>query len=176
MNLRRLAKKPNATLVHVEWSADKVSPTLTETIASLADGDPLPPLAQTGWEETTLTAAPMSKVPEGFIHALMPENLSLAARCAASAEVNVSPELKREIQDELIKRTQDMSADLRARIAAGEALGFIGDPRFELRNGKHGKYLMPPLVAIPGGKYPTGDDKSDYGFEKPAHTVELTDF
>src|SRR5262249_25503159 len=103
-------------------------------------------------------------------------NLPLAARCATSPEVKISPELKREIQDELIKRTQDMKADLRARIAAGEALGLIGDPRFELRTGPHGAYLLPPLVDIPGGTYPIGEDGGDYDDEKPAHSVELAPF
>lgn len=173
---RKLAKEPNPALVHVEWAAGKASPSLAETVAALSDGDPLPPLAQTGWEETTLTAAPIAKDPEAFIRALMPENLALAARCAASAEVKISEDLKREIRQALIDRTQDMTADLRARIAAGEALGLLGDPRFELRSGEFGKYLMPPLVTIPSGKYPMGDDKSDYNFEKPAHTVELAEF
>ncbi len=173
---RRLAKAPNPALLHVEWSTEKISSSLEETIAKLADGDPLPPLPQTGWEETTLTAAPMAKDPAEFIRALMPENLPLAARCAASPEVKIGGELKRKIQDELIARTKDMKVDLRARIAAGEALGLIGDPRFELRKGPHGDYLMPPLVELPGGTYPMGDDDGDYEFEKPAHTVELESF
>ncbi|MGE0885548.1 MAG: SUMF1/EgtB/PvdO family nonheme iron enzyme [Blastocatellales bacterium] len=173
---RKLAKEPNPELIHVEWEAAKVSPSLADTIAKLADGDPLSPLPQTGWEETTLTAAPMAKDPEAFIRALMPENLSLAARCAASAEVSISAELKREIQEELIKRTQDMTADLRARIAAGEALGLIGDPRFERRNGQYGDYLMPPLVTIPGGRYVIGDDKGEYDREMPQSEVKLPEF
>jgi len=173
---RRLARNPDPALVHVEWATDKVSPTLAETIAGLADGDPLPPLPQTGWEETTLTAAPMAKDPQAFIRDLIPRNLPLAARCAASPELKVNDELKREIQQLLIARTQDMKADLRARIAAGEALGLIGDPRFELRTGPHSDYLLPPLVDIPGGTYPMGTDDSEYDDEKPAHTVELTPF
>lgn len=173
---RKLADAPNPALVHVEWRADAVKPSLDETLAALADGDPLPPLPQTGWEETTLTAAPMSRDPNTFIRDLMPHNLPLAARCAASGEVNVDPHLKREIQQALIERTQDMSADLRARIAAGEALGTLGDPRFERKTGAHGDYLLPPLVTIPAGTYPMGDDSSRYDFEKPAHTVELTAF
>lgn len=36
--------------------------------------------------------------------------------------------------------------------------------------------LAPPLVDIPGGTYPMGDDDSDYDDEKPAHTVELAPF
>ncbi|MBL8190108.1 MAG: SUMF1/EgtB/PvdO family nonheme iron enzyme, partial [Acidobacteria bacterium] len=173
---RKLAKEPNPSLVHVEWEAAKVSPTLAETIAKLADGDPLPPLAQTGWEETTLTAAPMAKDPEAFIRALMPENLALAARCAASPEANISPELKREIQNQLITRTKDMTADLRARITAGEALGLIGDPRFERRRGEYGDYLLPPLVTIPAGKYTIGDNQGEYDRERPAGEVQLDDF
>jgi formylglycine-generating enzyme required for sulfatase activity len=173
---RRLARAPNPALVHVEWEADKVQKPLAVTIASLADGDPLPPLPQTGWEETTLTAAPMARDPQAFINELMPHNLPLAARCAASPEVKIDAGLKREIQDKLIALTQDMKADLRARIAAGEALGLIGDPRFERRTGPHGYYLLPPLVDIPGGTYPMGTDDSDYDREKPAHTVKIAPF
>jgi len=174
---RRLAQEPNPALVHVAWSVDVVNPNLAETIAALADGDPLPPLPQTGWEETTLTAAPMAADATGFIRALIPHNLPLAARCAASPEVNIDPALKREVQDALIARSQDCaSADLRARIAAGLALGELGDPRFERRAGPHGDYLLPPLVTIPAGTYPIGDDDSPYGDEKPAHTVTLDAF
>jgi formylglycine-generating enzyme required for sulfatase activity len=174
---RHLAAAPQAHLVQVEWEADKVSPSLDETLTQLADGDPLPPLPQTGWEETTLTAAPLAANPEQFIRDLIPRNLPLAARCAAAPEVNAGPALKRELQALLVKRAQDFQrADLRARIAAGEALGLLGDPRFERRTGPHGEYLLPPLVDIAGGKYPLGDDKSDYSFEKPAHTVELAPF
>ena len=123
---RRLTKEPDPALVRVEWATDKVHEKLEKTLAGLVSGDPLPPLPQTGWEETTLTAAPMTKAPESFIHALMEHNLPLAARCAASPEINISDHFKREIQDELVARTQDMKADLRARIAAGEALGLLG--------------------------------------------------
>ncbi|MGH9845802.1 MAG: NACHT domain-containing protein, partial [Blastocatellia bacterium] len=173
---RRLAKHPDSALVHTEWAAERVQPSLDETLAALADGDPLPPLPQTGWEETTLTAAPMAKDLAAFIRDLMPHNLPLAGRCAASAEVKIGDELNREIQQALVARSQDARADLRARIAAGEALGTLGDPRFPLRKGAHGDYLAPPMVEIPGGVYPMGDDQSSYDDEKPAHTVELAPF
>jgi formylglycine-generating enzyme required for sulfatase activity len=173
---RRLAKQPNPGLVHVEWAVEQVQPPLAETLAALASGDPLPPLPQTGWEETTLTAAPMAKDSESFVRALVPHNLPLAARCAAAPEAKLGAGLKRELQQALLARTQDQRADLRARIAAGEALGLLGDPRFERRSRPHGAYLLPPLVEIPGGSYPIGDDESDYPDEKPAHTVELAPF
>ncbi|MBK9315395.1 MAG: SUMF1/EgtB/PvdO family nonheme iron enzyme [Acidobacteria bacterium] len=173
---RRLAKEPNPSLIYVECAADKVSPGLEKTLSSLASGDPLPPLPQTGWEETTLTAAPMAKDSEAFIRDLIPHNLPLAGRCAASPEVNISLELRREIQDALIARTKDMKVDLRARISAGEALGEIGDLRFELRKGPYGEYLLSPMVEIPAGTYPIGVDESQYDDEKPAHEVELPSF
>jgi formylglycine-generating enzyme required for sulfatase activity len=170
---RRLAGEPKPELVSVEWRASEVRPTLAETIASLANGDPLPPPGQTGWEETTLAALPMSKDPEGYVAKLMEHNLPLAARCAISPEVKISEELKDQIRRELIGRTQDKKADLRARIAAGESLGLIGDPRFEVYRGADGECLLPPMVDIPAGTYPIGDDHSGYGHETPAHTVEL---
>ncbi|MGH9846053.1 MAG: SUMF1/EgtB/PvdO family nonheme iron enzyme, partial [Blastocatellia bacterium] len=173
---RQSAKQPKPELIRVEWETEKVQPTLKETLSQLADGDPLPPLPQTGWEETTLTASPMAKDPAAFIRAIAPHNLPLAARCAASPEVKIGDELRREIQMALIERTQDKCADLRARIAAGEALGMLGDPRFERRKGPHGEYLLPPLVTIAGGTYPMGLDKSDYEDEKPAHNVKLAPF
>ncbi len=173
---RELSKNPNPDLVHVEWQADKVTPLLDDTIAGLADGDPLPPLPQTGWEETTLTAAPMARKPDDFVRNLIDHNLPLAARCASSAEINISDDLKRDIQQRLIQRTQDMSADLRARISAGLALGDLGDPRFERKTGAYGDYLLPPMVDISAGTYPIGDDNSQYDRERPAHTVHLDAF
>jgi formylglycine-generating enzyme required for sulfatase activity len=63
-----------------------------------------------------------------------------------------------ELRADLVERSENPEADLRHRIACGFALGDIGDPRFERRDGPHGEYLMPPLVEIPGGRYPIGDD------------------
>jgi formylglycine-generating enzyme required for sulfatase activity len=60
-----------------------------------------------------------------------------------------------------------------AGLAAGEALGLIEDPRFPKQSGRHGEYIAPPLVEIPAGRYPIGDDRSGYDNEGPAHEVEL---
>ncbi|MGE0103812.1 MAG: SUMF1/EgtB/PvdO family nonheme iron enzyme [Blastocatellales bacterium] len=176
---RRLAKNPDPSLVHVEWEVGRVSPSLEETLGDLPDSVPLPPLRQTGWEETTRIGVPIITVndQEGFIRGLIPHNLSLAARCAASPEVKISDELKSEIQNLLIARTQDMNADLRARIAAGEALGEIGDPRFELRKGLNGhEFLLPPLISIPGGSYPIGLNEGLFEDEQPEHFVDIAAF
>ena len=50
----------------------------------------------------------------------------------------------------------DPQVHLRARVAAGEALGRVGDPRFrELRVGG-ARLLLPPLVALPAGSFKMG--------------------
>jgi len=173
---RKLAQAPDPELVRIAWRADSVKPSLAETIAGLADSDPLPPLPQTGWEETTVLAAALSAEPDVFVRSLIDVNLPLAARCAAAPDVKVSEPLKNELRHVLIARTQDMAADLRARIAAGLALGDLGDPRFERRTGPFGDYLLPPMATIPAGTYPIGDDNSPYDDEKPAHKVTLEAF
>ncbi|HMY76979.1 MAG TPA: SUMF1/EgtB/PvdO family nonheme iron enzyme, partial [Blastocatellia bacterium] len=171
-----MAVKPNPALVRAEWEADRIHPPLAEVIAGLKRLEWLPALKQTGWEETTLTAAPMAADPSGFIRALMPHNLPLAARCAVAAESRLGNELKREIQTALLERMRNPQAEVRARIAAGEALGLLGDPRFELHDGKHGRYLLPPLATIPAGRYTIGNDNGKYGDEKPQCEVELPEF
>jgi len=172
---RHLARAPQAELVHQEWRAEHVNPSLQATLRDLADADPLPPLPSTGWEETTVLAAAMASDPNCFVADLMAQTLALAGRCAAQPDVTVSAALKEQVRWALIERTQDASADLRARIAAGLALGELGDPRFERHQGPYGEYLLPPMVAIRGGTYTIGSDKGDED-ECPVHTVELAPF
>ena len=173
---RVLAEQPEPERLAVPWHKDEVTPSLAETLAGLEVSDPLPQLPTTGWEETTLLSAAMCQNQEQFVRDLMTPNLPLAARCAAAVEVIVSPDLKRQLQDRLIARVDNSQADLRARIVAAEALGNLGDPRFERRTGLHGDYLLPPLATVPAGEYPLGDDDSRYSQEKPAHAVKLAAF
>jgi formylglycine-generating enzyme required for sulfatase activity len=173
---RQLARAPQEALVQQEWRAERVVPSLQATLHDLADADPLPPLPTTGWEETTVLAAAMARDPARFVTELMPQNLALAGRCAAQPELSISEALKDRVRWALVERTQDPSADLRARIAAGLALGEAGDPRFERRPGPYGAYLLPPLVDIPGGTYRIGSDEGLYENEAPNHAVELQAF
>ena len=173
---RRLAGAPEPPLVSVPWRADQVVPSLEETLSQLADSDPLPLLARTGWEETTLLAAAMVEEADAFVADLIEVNLPLAGRCAAQPDVPIAEHLRTELQQRLIARTQDPQADLRARILAGFALGELGDPRFETCEGPEGPYLRPPLVAIPGGTYVIGSDEGIYEDEAPPHSVALQAF
>ena len=180
---RCLANAPDPERVRTEWRADRINPSLAQVLAQLADADPLPPAPQTGWEETTVLAVAMSANPEAFVTALMETNLPLAGRCAAQPDVRISEELKTRLRWALVERTQDSNADLRARIAAGLSLGPLGDPRFERRKGPYGDYLLPPLVAIPGGIYTLGSEEGEACYvvrdkdrERPIHQVQLAPF
>ncbi|ETX07918.1 MAG: hypothetical protein ETSY2_08400 [Candidatus Entotheonella gemina] len=172
----RLAAALEPALLQVQWQADRVSPSLQETLASLADADPLPPLPATGWEETAVLAAAIVEAPETFVADLMAMNLPLAGRCAAQPDVEVSDALAYQLRWSLVERSQDADADLRARIAAAVALGELGDPRFERRTGPEGDYLLPPLIEVPAGMYTMGSDEGHYDDEGPVHRVELASF
>jgi formylglycine-generating enzyme required for sulfatase activity len=170
---RWLAAHPDPGLVRVEWRAIQVSPTISETLAGLADVEPLPPLPGTGWEETTVLAAAMADQPDAFVADLMAANLALAGRCAAQPDVPVSEGAKDRIRQALLQRSQDPAADLRARIAAGLALGELGDSRLDRRRGQHGEYLLPPLIGLSAGAYSIGCDEGLYEGEAPVHVVDL---
>ena len=172
---RRMSDGLDPALVRTEWQADDVAPSLADTLASLAPSEPLPPPEPTGWEETAVLATAMSADPSAFAAALADANLPLAARCAAQPEARVSAAVKDSIAWQLVRRSRDPRADLRARIAAGLMLAELGDPRFERCIGPHGDYLLPPLVQIPGGDYPIGSDDGPPE-ERPRHTVTLEPF
>jgi len=173
---RRLAIAPKPSLVKVEWRADRISPGLEETLAQIADSDPLPLPRRTGWEETTMLAAAMVDDPNAFLAELKHVNLQLAGRCAAQPDVAIAEDLESNLQGALIARTEDTQADLRARIVAGLALGELGDPRLERHQGPDGAYLRPPLIEISGGSYKIGSDEGHFEGEGPVHVVELKPF
>ena len=157
---RVLARAPRPELVAAPWRGTDIRPGLREVLAGLPPAETLPALPTTGWEETTLLAAAMGADAAGFVRGVMAANLALAGRCAAQPMVRARlPEaLLDELRWTLVARYRDSEANLRARIAAGLALGNLGDPRFERRVGPHGTYLLPPMVAIPAGAYPIGED------------------
>jgi formylglycine-generating enzyme required for sulfatase activity len=105
----------------------------------------------------------------------MVANLPLAGRAAAQPETVLPEALTNELRQALLARSRDEQADLRARIAAGLALGEVGDPRFERGEGQHGEYLLPPFVTIPAGSYPIGSNEGQED-EKPIHRVKLAKF
>lgn len=193
---RELARAPDAALVRSPWRAAEVGPTLETIIDTLAPADHLPPLPQTGWEETTLLAFEMATDPAAFLRALMDTNLALAGRCAArvagppatgaggpapgtagarmpaaDAGSPLPAGLLDDLRRTLVRRSRDPEADLRNRIACGLAVGALGDPRFAHRAGPYGPYVAPDMVELPGADYPIGseDDVAFAGMRFTAH-------
>jgi formylglycine-generating enzyme required for sulfatase activity/class 3 adenylate cyclase len=184
---RVLAREPKPELVAAPWRVSEIHPGLREILDALPAAETLPALATTGWEETTILAAAMVEQPEPFLRTVMAHNLVVAGRAArtivgAQRAAPLRAAFLDELRWALVARSRDREADLRARIDAGLALGWLGDPRFERRTGPHGEYLAPPLVAIPGGEYPIGDDDviEDFGqvFSDhiPRHMVQIAPF
>ncbi|MCB1908900.1 MAG: SUMF1/EgtB/PvdO family nonheme iron enzyme, partial [Rhodocyclaceae bacterium] len=173
---RTICDAPRAAWLNGAWRADAVEPPLAQALAALADAEPLPMLPASGWEETHLLAAAMSADAEAYVRALAAVDLPLAGRCAALAEVPVSPPLGDELRRALVARSRAPEADLRARIAAARALGELGDPRFERCHHAGGDFLLPPLVAIGAGRYTIGSDEGLEADEAPVHDVELPAF
>ncbi|MCB0020484.1 MAG: SUMF1/EgtB/PvdO family nonheme iron enzyme, partial [Anaerolineales bacterium] len=176
---RQLAQQPEPDRVQVNHLATKVATAVQlsylEEIAKLASGQPVPALATTGWEETTLLAVEMTQEPEAYVRALLKANLPLASRSFQAVSAGSRNEsLLAELQSALADRLGDEAFDVRARIAAGLALGELGDPRFAQFEGPRGGYLLPKrFVPFAAGSYLIGDDNGQYADEKPAHQVEI---
>jgi len=98
---------------------------------------------------------------EAFVRRTMGGSLPLAARMALQSEVRerLPAALLHDLRWALVRRSRDPAADLRERIACGHAVGDLGDPRYERRTGPDGDYLWPPMIEIPAGAYPIGDDE-----------------
>lgn len=121
----------------------------------LGDYEPLPPPPTTGWEEPTVLAAGLVHDPAAFVAAVQAVNPMLAARCLVESRLEL-PETRTAVQTDLLRDLSDRRLHLRARIAAGLALGQVGDPRFEAVEVNGHRILLPPLVAIPAGTFQMG--------------------
>ncbi|MDS4042283.1 MAG: SUMF1/EgtB/PvdO family nonheme iron enzyme, partial [Candidatus Competibacter sp.] len=154
----------------------------------LRPDEPLPPPPATGWEEPTLLAASLAPDPAAFADAVRRANPTLAAQCLrelgapdakTTNEVNV-------VQQDLLRLMSDPKVHLRARLAAGEALGWLGDPRFEAVEVDGWRVLLPPLAPIPAGPFRMGSSRWEVwwlgrrGFpardELPRHRVQVPAF
>lgn len=181
---RAVAAHPAIAPLAVPWRAADAGGALDDVAAHLPPADPLPPLPTTGWEETAVMAAALADDPQAVVDAAAAANLALAGRCAAQPDVlpRLAPDDVTRLRAALASRSRDPSADLRARLAAGLALGPLGDPRLERCDGPFGPYLAPPLVAWPGGAAVIGaDEPIDYDAQhwtdhQPGHTVAVAPF
>jgi formylglycine-generating enzyme required for sulfatase activity/GTPase SAR1 family protein len=119
------------------------------------------------WEEVTLMALTMmnSDEQEVFLSGLVKYNPILAARALETIfeldEIKTAASVRNEIRTELLEWIKAPS-EFMVRVRAGEALGNIGDPRFETRRrqSRHGSYTViePPVVKVESGVYPAGQE------------------
>jgi hypothetical protein len=101
----------------------------------------------TRWEEATVFAAARPEVDfDAFVRAVLTEYPPLAARCLLETGRRVSAALRQAVidrllaivgrRDSLLKPIEQSSARLSLRIAAGHALGKLGDPRILAGQGR----------------------------------------
>jgi formylglycine-generating enzyme required for sulfatase activity len=112
----------------------------------------------------------------GIVGAINP---ILAARCLDEGGVEVPDDLRTQVRASLLDGMQDRRVHLRARIAAGHALGRLGDPRFVVRERSGVQLIAPPLVRVPGGIYSVGSsrwDRQAYDDERPRHRAHVAGF
>lgn len=98
----------------------------------------------TPWDETLLFAGTMgatSEERENFIKLLIEPNLPLAGRMAQiKGNAALHESFINDLRSRLWDRMVDEGAGLRARIDAGKALGDLGHPEFQPRDGKRPTY------------------------------------
>ena len=154
--------------------------------------EPLPLPPQTGWEEPTILAAglagePGSRVQTGeFLESLRGINPVLAARCLVEPGLTDLSELLDATRRALLGQMSDGRNHRRARLAAGLALGSLGDTRFSVFDIDGVPVKLPPLVHMPGGRYRVGSSAWQVFWmkrrgwqvenETPRHTVALAPY
>ncbi|MDH6114323.1 formylglycine-generating enzyme required for sulfatase activity [Kitasatospora sp. MAP12-15] len=173
---RQLAAVPDPQRITVEFRASAVQPSLEQVLADLAPGEPLPPLATTGWEETAVMAAALTPDPDGYVLQLLAANPALAGRCLAAPDVRLTTSTRRQVTQGLMDHLADPGVDLRARLQLGRILATVDDPRYTRLTSSHGQALLPQFATIEAGRYRVGANDSPYPLEQPVHEVELTRF
>jgi formylglycine-generating enzyme required for sulfatase activity/class 3 adenylate cyclase len=108
--------------------------------------EPLPPPPPTGWEETTILA--VGSAPENnnqLVRAILQINPIIAGRCLLQGQARFDSATRQAVIDHLLSIVANPAVALRVRIAAGDVLGGLGDPR------------LGELVVIPAGEFIMGE-------------------
>ena len=122
--------------------------------------EPLPPPPSTGWEETTMLAA--GSAPENdnrLVRALLKINPVLAGRCLLQRQAMVDSATRQAVMDHLLSAIAKPEVALRVRLAAGEVLGCLGDPR------------LSEMVVIPAGEFLMGEGREQHELFLPDYQL-----
>lgn len=126
----------------------------------------------------------LSDVPLPWVTELRAIDLPLAGRAARLCldrleKAPGGPAQLDALRQALLARSRDAGIDLRLRIEAGEALGAIGDPRYQRVDGPGSSHYLVTKPAhwidVPGGRHRIGSDDGD-GDEQPVTSVKLQTF
>ena len=149
-----------ASLWRWPWLETDMPSTERESSLSLV----LPPPPPTGWEETTILAATLGLGnDEQLLQTLIEVNPILAGRCLHEGRLKaVNEHLWQAVIEALLITISRPEVALSVRIAAGEIVGHLGDPR------------LGEMVVIPAGEFMMGND-SDQGpaDQQPQHSLSL---
>jgi formylglycine-generating enzyme required for sulfatase activity len=133
-----------------------------------------------GWEESFVLLAGLMPDLTPLVEALLPVHPPLAARCIATSGGPLpAPATQAQVQQTLVKLATGPQVPLAQRIAAGEALNHLGDPRPGVGLTSAG---LPDLVWSPvaAGVFWMGNTKATdvmaYGNESPQHRLHLPAF
>ena len=122
--------------------------------------EPLPPPPTTGWEETTILASGLAPENDNqLVQTLLQVNPVLAGRCLFQGQTKVDPATRQAVINDLLSAIANPEIALRVRIAAGEVLGHLGDPRLGV------------MVVIPAGKFLMGEGREQHELFLPAYQV-----
>jgi hypothetical protein len=126
------------------WRVDEMP-----AVGRRGEYDPLPLPPVTGWEETTVLAVELAagRHPE-LLARVLAVNPVLAGRCLADTRAEVDEVTRTAVLNALLAALTDPEVSLRVRVAAGETLGRIGDPR------------IGEVLPVPGGTF--GPDRLAY--------------
>lgn len=164
---RRLAARPDVSLLVRPWRRDEVRPRLEEVLAQLGVSDSLPPLPAGGLAESVILAVGMQTDPAAFVLALADADPVLAARCAVESGSPLDPLCRSTLRDRVLALSRHPAADLRARLAAGLLVGDLGDPRLVPCAVGAGRALLPDLVTLPAATYRLGGEMDDVLVDAP---------
>ncbi|MBI5568077.1 MAG: SUMF1/EgtB/PvdO family nonheme iron enzyme [Chloroflexi bacterium] len=145
----------------------------------------------TRWEEATAFAAARPEVNfDAFVRAVLAENPPLAARCVIELGPRGSDPLRAAVigrllalverRDPAVREVAEPSAQLSLRIAAGHALGRLGDPRSLTGQGRVTlqdtavEFIEPRWCPVKAGPFTMGSNSKDaYPSEKPEHPCDV---
>lgn len=122
--------------------------------------EPLPPPPPTGWEETTILAAGSASANDTrLLEALLQVNPVLAGRCLLQGRSAIDAGIRQSVTTRLLAAIANREVALRARIAAGQVLGDLGDPR------------LGEMVAIPAGTFIMGEGREQHELFLPDYRI-----